>query len=128
MSLFRRSLSTNASVVEFLIRLILGVVFLSERLHNFLFSDAQGVGRFTEVGFPAPDVMAPFVGVCEITCAVLFALGMLTRFVATIPLLVVMLVAISTTYVSLMLIGVFWRMAHETRIDYTLLVGSVFRL
>jgi putative oxidoreductase len=127
MTFFQRLLSTNAPAAVILIRLIVGGVFLSEGVQKFLFSDAQGVGRFTKIGIPAPDILAPFVGVFEIGCGALLLLGLLTR-LAAIPLIVVMLVAISTTKIPILLNAGFWSMAHEARTDYAMLLGSVFLL
>lgn len=41
-----------------LIRLMVGLVFLSEGIQKFLFPDANGVGRFTKIGLPEPEVLA----------------------------------------------------------------------
>ena len=51
-----------------LIRILVGWVFLSEGIQKFLFPEALGVGRFTKIGIPLPQLMAPFVGVTEIIC------------------------------------------------------------
>jgi putative oxidoreductase len=80
MTFLQKLLSTNAPAAVSLIRLIVGGVFLSEGILKFLSPEAQGVGRFTKIGIPNPEIMAPFVGVCEIVCGVLFILGLLTRF------------------------------------------------
>jgi putative oxidoreductase len=127
MPFLRRILATNAPAAVILIRLIIGGVFLSEGIQKFLFPDALGVGRFAKIGIPVPEVMAPFVGVCEIVCGVLFALGLLTR-LAAITMTVNMFVAISTTKVPILLHDGFWKMAHEARTDYAMLLGSVFLL
>jgi putative oxidoreductase len=71
--------------------------------------------------------MAPFVGVCEIVCGVLFILGLLTRF-AAITMTINMLVAIWTTKISILLNSGFWSMAHEARTDYAMLLASIFLL
>jgi uncharacterized membrane protein YphA (DoxX/SURF4 family) len=110
-----------------MIRLIVGGVFLSEGIQKFLFPDDLGVGRFIKIGIPAPEVMAPFVGVCEIVCGVLFFLGLLTRF-AAITMIINMFVAISTTKVPILLKSGFWSMAHEARTDWAMLLGSIFLL
>jgi hypothetical protein len=55
----------------------------SEGILRFRFPCDQGVGRFAKIGIPAPEIMAPFVGVCKIVCGVLFLVGLLTRFVGT---------------------------------------------
>ena len=127
MSFFRRLLTTDAPAAVVLIRLIVGGVFLSEGVQKFLFPDALGVGRFAKIGIPAPEVMAPFVGVCEVACGVLFLLSLLTR-LAALTMTVNMLVAISTTKVPMLLHDGFWKMAHEARTDWAMLLGSIFLL
>jgi len=127
MTFFRKLLATNAPAAVILVRLIVGVVFLSEGVQKFIYPDALGVGRFTKIGIPAPEIMASFVGVCEIVCGLLFILGLLTRF-AAITMIMNMLVAISTTKVPMLLKDGFWSMAHETRTDWAMLLGSIFLL
>jgi putative oxidoreductase len=101
-------------------------VFLSEGIQKFLYPDDLGVGRFTKIGIPAPEIMAPFVGVCETVCGVLFLLGLLTRF-AAITMIIDMLVAIRTKVPMLLKDG-FWKMAHEAHNDWAMLLGSIFLL
>jgi uncharacterized membrane protein YphA (DoxX/SURF4 family) len=127
MTFFRKWLATEAPAAVLLVRLIVGGVFLSEGLQKFLFPDALGVDRFAKIGIPAPEIMAPFVGVCETVCGVLFLLGLLTRF-AAITMIINMLVAIATTKVPILLYEGFWKMAHEARTDWSMLLGSVFLL
>jgi len=109
------------------VRLIVGCVFLSEGIQKFLFSDSLGLGRFIRIGIPAPEVMAPFVGVVEIVSGVLVLVGLFTQ-LASIPLIIDMLVAISTTKIPILLEKGFWAMAHEARTDWSMLLGSVFLL
>jgi putative oxidoreductase len=123
----RRLLATNAPAAVILIRLIVGAVFLSEGIQKFLYPDALGVGRFSKIGIPSPEVMAPFVGVCEIVSGALFLLGLLTRF-AAVTMIINMLVAISTTKVPMLLKDGFWSTAHEARTDWAMLLGSIFLL
>ncbi len=40
-------------------------------LSDTLFGMTVGVGRFAKIGIPAPEVMAPLVGVVEIVCGTL---------------------------------------------------------
>jgi putative oxidoreductase len=127
MKFFRKVLATSAPAAVILIRLIVGAVFLSEGIQKFLYPDALGVGRFTKIGIPAPEVMAPFVGACEVVCGALFLLGLLTRF-AAVTMIIDMLVAISTTKIPLLLHEGFWKMAHEARTDWSMLLGSIFLL
>jgi uncharacterized membrane protein YphA (DoxX/SURF4 family) len=116
---------SQAPAAVLLIRLMVGGVFLSEGIQKFLFSDAVGVGRFVKIGIPAPEVMAPFVGVVEIVCGLLVLCGLLTR-LAAIPLVINMLVALATTKVPILLAKGFWSMAHDARTDYAMVLGSVF--
>ena len=125
--MLQRLLSTDSPPAVTLIRLIVGAVFLSEGIQKFLFPDELGVGRFMKIGIPAPVVMAPFVGVCEIVFGAFILMGLFTR-MATIPLIIDMLVAISTTKVPLLLKSGFWTMVHEVRVDYSMLFGLIFLL
>jgi putative oxidoreductase len=127
MKSLQRLLTTGAPASVLLIRLMVGAVFLSEGIQKFLFAGDLGVGRFTKIGIPAPQIMAPFVGVVEIVCGTLIILGLLTR-LAAIPLIVDMLVAISATKIPLLLKSGFWAMAHEARVDYAMLLGAIFLL
>ena len=122
-----RIISTTAPPSVILVRLLVGVVFLSEGIQKFLFPDALGVGRFTKIGIPAPAIMAPFVGVFEIGCGVLLIVGWLTR-LAAIPLIIDMFVAIATTKIPILIKSGFWAMAHEARTDICMLLGSLFLL
>jgi len=120
--------------------LIVGAVFLSEGIQKFLFANDLGVGRFIKIGIPAPQVMAPFVGVIEIVCGTLIIFGLLTR-LAAVPLIIDISVAIISTKVPILIGHGFWRfslsrlptygfwsMAHETRVDYAMLLGALFLL
>ena len=127
MSLRRSILATRAPAACFLIRLVVGVVFLSEGIQKFLFPETLGVGRFAKIGISIPQVMAPFVGAVEIGCGTLILVGMLTR-PAAIPLIIDMLVAIATTKVPILLEGGFWKMAHEARTDWSMMLCSLFLL
>src|ERR671930_502122 len=102
MTFSRKLLGTDAPAAAVLVRLVVGGVFLSEGIQKFLYPEALGVGRFTKIGIPAPEVMAPFGGVCEIVCGVLFLLGLLTRF-AAVTMIIDMLVAILSTKLPILL-------------------------
>jgi uncharacterized membrane protein YphA (DoxX/SURF4 family) len=127
MTFFQKLLATNAPAAVILVRLIVGAVFLSEGIQKFLLPEALGVGRFTKIGIPNPDILAPFVGICEIVCGVLFVLGLLTRF-AAVTMIINMLVAIWTTKIPILLNSGIWSMAHEARNDYAMLLCSIFLL
>lgn len=106
-----------------LVRLMVGTVFLSEGIQKFLFADSLGTGRFIKIGIPAPEIMAPFVGIVEIGCGTLLLLGLVTR-LAAIPLLINMIVAIATTKIPILFVKGFWAMAHEARTDWCMLLGA----
>ena len=125
--MFKRMMSTNAPAWVLLIRLMVGGVFLSEGIQKFLFPAELGAGRFAKIGLPSPQVLAPLVSAFEITCGLLLLLGLLTR-LATLPLLAVMGVALYTTKWPLFVQNGFWKMAHEARTDYTMLLGCLFLL
>jgi putative oxidoreductase len=115
---------TRAAAAVLLIRLMVGGVFLSEGIQKFLFPAALGVGRFTTIGIPTPALMAPFVGVVEISCGLLLILGLVTRLAAA-PLLIDILVAIATTKIPMLFKSGFWATAHEARTDYCMLLGLI---
>jgi putative oxidoreductase len=126
-SFIQKIAATDTAAAVILVRLLVGAVFLSEGIQKFLFPDALGAGRFAKIGIPSPEIMAPFVGTFEILCGSLLLMGLLTR-LGAIPLIVIMLVAIYTTKVPILLNEGFWKMAHEARTDWSMLLGSIFLL
>jgi putative oxidoreductase len=114
-------------IAHVLVRMIVGCVFLSEGIQKFLFPDALGVGRFMKIGIPAPELTAPFVGGVEIACGILVLAGLYTR-LASLPLIIDMLVAIATTKIPMLSEKGFWAMAHESRADWSMLLGSLVLL
>lgn len=122
-----RILNTDNSKGIILIRLMVGVVFLSEGIQKFLFTGTLGAGRFEKIGLPSPEFLGSFVGSFEIVCGTLILLGLLTR-LASIPLIIIMLVAIATTKLEILTQKGFWGMMHESRTDWAMLLGSVFLL
>jgi putative oxidoreductase len=119
--------SSRAPICTVLIRLMVGAVFMSEGIQKFLFPADLGAGRFATIGLPAPGVLAPLVGTFEIGCGLLVVLGLLTR-VAVVPLLVIILTAIWKTKLPLLLQSGLWKMAHEARTDWCMLLGCLFLL
>ncbi len=107
-----------------LLRIMVGGVFLLEGMLKFISPDKLGVGRFAKIGFPSPEIIAPFLGVVEIVCGVLLITGLLVR-LGAIPLIIDMLVAIATTKIPILTSSGFWNMAHEARVDFMMLAGSV---
>ena len=127
MSLLTKTAATRAPAAVLLIRLLVGLVFLSEGIQKFLFPAEVGAGRFAKIGLPSPEFLGPFVGGFEIVCGALVVLGLFTR-LATLPLLTIMAVAIYTTKVPTLLKDGFWKMAHEGRADFSMTVCALFLL
>lgn len=118
---------TTGPAATVLIRCMVGAVFLSEGIQKFLFAADVGAGRFAKIGIPSPELLAPLVAGFEIGCGALVLLGLLTR-LAVIPLLTIMVVAISTTKIPILLASGFWKMAHEARTDFSMVMGCLFLL
>ena len=118
---------TDNSASTILIRLMVGVVFLSEGIQKFLFSEQAGAGRFEKIGLPSPEFLGAFVGTFEIICGTLILLGFLTR-IASIPLILIMLTAIITTKFPILMKDGIWDMLHDSRTDWSMLLGNVFLL
>ena len=133
---------TQAPAWTLLIRLQVGLmVFFPEGIQKLIFPDILGAGRFTKIGIPFPDLMGPFVGVVETVCGLLIIIGLLTR-LASIPLIIIMIVALVSTKLPI-LVGHdvwifhlaqdikrtgFWSTMHESRADLTMLLGSLYLL
>jgi len=100
-------------------RLIVGLVFLSEGIQKFLFPELVGAGRFGKIGFANPDFLAAFVASFEIACGILVLIGLAVR-VSVIPLLIIMITAITTTKIPILLEKGFWQMAHDSRTDFAM--------
>lgn len=75
-------------------RLTLGWVFLLSgwgKLHHL----PEVIEFFRSLGIPAPEIQAPFAAGVELVCGGLLLLGLFSR-LASVPLVVVMVVAIAT--------------------------------
>lgn len=125
--MFKKVTHTDNSKTTIIIRLIVGAVFLSEGIQKFLFPAIRGAGRFEKIGLPSPEFLGSFVGTFEILCGALILLGLLTR-LASIPLFVIMIVAIATTKAEVLANQGFWEMMHGSRTDWSMLLGSIFLL
>lgn len=119
--------SKFSSLAVFLIRIMVGFVFLSEGIQKFLYPEIRGVGRFIKIGIPYPEFFGYFVPTFEIVCGVLILIGLFTR-LASIPLIIIMLTAIISSKIPILLSEGFWQMAHSARTDWSMLLGSIFLL
>lgn len=123
--MIKKIVKADNSATTLLIRLMVGVVFLSEGIQKFLFPAIRGAGRFEKIGLPEPEFLGSFVGSFEILSGTLIIMGLFTR-LAAIPTLIIMLVAIYTTKIDILLNQGFWEMLHAARTDWSMLLGSIF--
>lgn len=133
-------LRTRASDAVVIIRIVVGIVFVSEGIQKLIFPAVRGAGRFAGFGYPAPDLIATFIGSIEIVCGLLILFGFLTR-IAAIILIIDMSMAIITTKIPVLLgheLWIFalrdtamygiWGFLHEFRTDFAMLFGSLYLL
>jgi uncharacterized membrane protein YphA (DoxX/SURF4 family) len=126
----------DAPAATLLLRLMAGGVFVWEGIMKFVFP-TLGVVRFAKLGFPAPHLTASVIGAWEIAGGALLTLGLLTRGVA-ILFAIEMVVAVLSTKIGLYLgtsplplppapplVG-FWAVLHESRSDYAQLLTSLY--
>jgi len=117
---------------------MVGGVFFWEGILKFVYMN-QGLGRFTKLGMPMPDALAPAIAVLEIGGGLLLMSGLLTRLIC-IPFILEMIVAILSTKISLYLgtsplpmppappkLGI-WAVLHEIRSDYAQIMTCIYLL
>ena len=120
-----------------LIRVIVGLVFLTEGILKFARPDELGAGRFAAIGLPYPQVLAPMVGGVEIVGGAAVLLNLYAGD-AAILLLAVILTALVTTKLPILLGRPLGPLAlaklprygllsflHEARIDLCMIFGSL---
>jgi len=110
-----------------LVRLIVGLIFLSEGIQKFLFPGLVGSGRFEKIGFSNPEFWACFTATFEIMCGSLLLAGLVIR-LAAIPLFIIMITAFITTKWPLLADKGFWTFAHEYRTDFAMTLLLVYLL
>jgi uncharacterized membrane protein YphA (DoxX/SURF4 family) len=125
--MFQKLLQNNHSKTTIIIRLMVGAVFLSEGIQKFLFPAIRGAGRFEKIGLPSPEFLGSFVASFEVLCGAFILLGLLTR-LASIPTIIIMLVAFATTKAEVLNNDGFWVMMHGSRTDWAMLLGSIYLL
>jgi len=119
-----KSVNDNKIII---VRLIVGLIFLSEGIQKYLFPELLGTGRFLKIGFSDPDFWAFFTGTFEILCGTFVLIGFLTR-ISTIPLFIIMLTAFITTKYPILMDKGIWAMAHEYRTDFALTLLLIYLL
>ncbi|GGI23367.1 MULTISPECIES: DoxX family protein [Pedobacter] len=109
------------------LRMLVGLIFLSEGIQKFIRPEEVGSGRFAKIGFENPEFWAHFTGAFEILCGTLVILGLLIR-MAVIPLIIIMAVAFIETKWPILIGKDFWSFAHEYRTDLLVTVLLIYLL
>jgi uncharacterized membrane protein YphA (DoxX/SURF4 family) len=121
-----------------LVRIIVGIVFLTEGILKFTLSDELGAGRLAHIGLPMPHLLAPVVGIVEIASGAAVILNIYTG-EAAVLLLCVIVTALITTKLPILLghsIGGFGvpksvahtgllGFLHEARLDLAMLFSLI---
>ena len=120
-----------------LIRVVVGLVFLTEGILKFVHPEQLGAASFAGIGLPFPHLLAPLVGGIEIAGGAAILLNFYAGD-AALMLLVVIIAALVTTKVPILLGRQFGPFAliklpsygwlsflHEARIDLCMLFGSL---
>jgi len=108
-----------------LVRLVVGLIFLTEGIQKFLFPELLGTGKFLKIGFSDPAFWANFTGTFEIICSIFVLLGLFSR-IASIPLFIIMMTAFVTTKWPILMDKGIWVMAHEYRTDFALTLLLIY--
>ena len=129
---------TSGPKATLALRLMAGGVFFWEGLLKFAYVN-QGVGRFTKLGMPMPEVLAPAIAVLEIVGGLLLVSGLGTRLIS-VPFIIEMIVAMLSTKISLYLgtsplpappappVMGGWAVLHEIRSEYAQIMTCVYLL
>jgi uncharacterized membrane protein YphA (DoxX/SURF4 family) len=120
-----------------LVRVMVGLIFLTEGILKFVHPQELGAGRFATIGLPFPQVLAPVVAVLEIAGGLAVMLNFFAGDAALV-LVAVILGALVTTKLPILLgrpLGPFvpaklahYGLAsflHEARVDLCMLLGTL---
>ena len=120
-----------------LIRILVGIVFITEGVLKFLYPAELGAGRFAHFGLPWPHLLAPAVGGLEIAAGAALLFNFYTGY-AAIVLLCIISTAIVTTKFPVLIghpLGAFHGVKaehpgvlgfiHEARTDLAMLFSLV---
>ena len=120
-------LNTRHDNRAILVRLTVGLVFLTEGIQKYLFPGLLGTGRFLTIGFSNPAFWAYFTATFEIICGVLIIMGLITR-AASIPLIIIMITAFISTKIPILVHKGIWPWAHEYRTDFAMTLLLIYLL
>jgi uncharacterized membrane protein YphA (DoxX/SURF4 family) len=109
------------------VRMIAGVIFVSEGIQKYLIVSLLGPSYFQNIGFGNPMFWSYFTGTFEIVCGLLVIAGLFTR-IAAIPLLTIMITAYFTAKLPVLIDKGFLSFAQVYRIDYALTILLVMLL
>ena len=118
-SLRTQIINTENDSKIIIIRLITGLIFISEGIQKYLIVTMFGPAFFKEIGFSNPMFWVYFTGAFEIFCGILVLFGLLTR-LASIPLLTIMIIAFITTKLPLLATKGLWTFCHEYSTEFSL--------
>lgn len=107
-----------------LVRVIVGLVFLTEGILKFMYPDELGAGRFAHIGLPFPHALAPFVGGVEIAAGGAVLLNVYAGDASGL-LLCVIVTALATTKVPILLGHGYWHFGVPKGVAHTGLVGFI---
>jgi putative oxidoreductase len=97
----REITQTRNDIAPVFVRLMVGMVLLSERIQKFQLSALRCIGRFEKIGLPAPEILGTY------------------------PTLTTMLVAFASTKSAVLAKDVCWAMMHGSRTDLAMPIGSL---
>jgi uncharacterized membrane protein YphA (DoxX/SURF4 family) len=125
------------SLPMILIRVVVGLVFLTEGILKFVRPGELGAGRFAAIGLPYPHLLAPLVGAVEIAGGFGIIFGLFAG-EAALALLVVMITALVSTKIPILLarpVGPFalaklshygvLSFLHEARVDLCMIFALI---
>lgn len=107
-----------------LVRVIVGIVFLTEGILKFLYPAELGAGRFAHIGVPFPHLLAPFVGGVEVAAGGAVLLNVYAGDAALL-LLCVIVSALATTKVPALLGHGYWHFEIPKTVAHTGLLGFI---
>ncbi|MFZ0392917.1 MAG: DoxX family protein [Terracidiphilus sp.] len=84
------------NVPMLLIRIVVGIVFITEGVLKFLYPGELGAGRFAHIGLPWPHLLAPVVGALEVAAGAAVILNFYAGDAAIVLLSIIATALVST--------------------------------